>query len=170
MIWSWNGNEFNSLMVNRCQDAEWKWCLFWWWAERGESHLNSRDQYQPRAGLRWHLKVTEIDFKDLAMEFLNKANAKYHIGYSITFLMAGKCVFKFSFYPISALHSDSKYLEIGMLVTGHSLIHSLVCSHRSFVRLLRTARFARALCCAHSFARSLTHSLVGQWIIFVQFS
>ena len=38
-------------------------------------------------------------------------------------------------------------------------------SHRSLVRLLRTARFARALRCAHSFARSLTSltpSLVGK--------
>jgi len=47
-------------------------------------------------------------------------------------------------------------------------------SVRSFARtahslsLLRPARFARALRCAHSFARSLTSltpSLVGQWII-----
>ena len=40
-----------------------------------------------------------------------------------------------------------------------------VCSHRSLVRLLRTARIARALRCAHSFARSLTSltpSLVGK--------
>ena len=43
-------------------------------------------------------------------------------------------------------------------VLGHSLLHSLVRLHRSLVRLLRTARFARALRCAHSFARSLTHS------------
>ena len=38
-------------------------------------------------------------------------------------------------------------------------------SHRSLVRMLRTARFARALRCAHSFARSLTSltpSLVGK--------
>ena len=37
-----------------------------------------------------------------------------------------------------------------------------------FVRLLRTARFALALRCAHSFAcslTSLTPSLVGQWLI-----
>ena len=44
-------------------------------------------------------------------------------------------------------------------VLGHSLLHSLVRSHRSLIRLLRTARFARALRCAHSFSRSLTHSL-----------
>ena len=42
---------------------------------------------------------------------------------------------------------------------------SSVRSHRSLVRLLQTARFARAFRCAHSFARSLTSltpSLVGQ--------
>ena len=42
---------------------------------------------------------------------------------------------------------------------------SSVRSHRSLVRLLRTARFARALRCAHSFARLLTlltPSLVGK--------
>ena len=53
-------------------------------------------------------------------------------------------------------------------VLGHSLVRSLVRSHRSLVRLLRTARFARALRCAHLFARSLTSltsSLVGQWMI-----
>ena len=44
-------------------------------------------------------------------------------------------------------------------------IRSSVRSHRSLVRLLRTNRFARALRCAHSLARSftsLTPSLVGQ--------
>ena len=40
----------------------------------------------------------------------------------------------------------------------HSLIRSLVRSHRLPVRLLRTARLARALRCAHSFARSLPRS------------
>ena len=45
---------------------------------------------------------------------------------------------------------------------GHSL-RSLVRSHRSLIRLLRTARFARALRCAHSFARSLTRSLRSSW-------
>ena len=34
-----------------------------------------------------------------------------------------------------------------------------ICSHRSLIRLLRAPRFARALRCAYSFARSLTHSL-----------
>ena len=42
---------------------------------------------------------------------------------------------------------------------------SLVRSHCSLVRLLRTAGFARALRCAHSFARSLIPSLVGKWFI-----
>ena len=46
---------------------------------------------------------------------------------------------------------------------GHSLIRSLAHSHRSLVRSLRTARCARALRCAHSFTRSLTHSLLSSW-------
>ena len=65
----------------------------------------------------------------------------------------------------TAGHSDSGDLEIGTLIMGHSLIRSLVRSHRSLVRFLRTARFARALCCAHSFAPEL----LGQKNIFVQF-
>ena len=36
-------------------------------------------------------------------------------------------------------------------------------SHRSLICLLRTARFARALRCAHSFPGSLTHSLPSSW-------
>ena len=43
-------------------------------------------------------------------------------------------------------------------VLGHLLLRSLVCSLRSLICLLRTARFIRALRCAHSFACSLTHS------------
>ena len=53
-------------------------------------------------------------------------------------------------------------------VLGHSLVCWLVCSHRSLLCLLQTARFARALRCAHSFTRSLTSlipSLVGQLMI-----
>ena len=41
-------------------------------------------------------------------------------------------------------------------VLGHSLVRLLVRSHRSLIRLLRTALFARALRCAYSFARLLT--------------
>ena len=44
-------------------------------------------------------------------------------------------------------------------VLGHSLLRLLVRSQRSLIRLLRTARFARALHCAHSCTRSLTRSL-----------
>ena len=44
-------------------------------------------------------------------------------------------------------------------VLGHSLVRSLVRSHHSLNRLHRTARFARVLRCAHSFARWLAHSL-----------
>ena len=68
------------------------------------------------------------------------------------------------FYSFSK-HSGPDQPRIQIRVLGHSLIRSLVRSYRSLVRLLRTARFARALHCAHSFARSLTSlapSLVGK--------
>ena len=55
------------------------------------------------------------------------------------------------------------YMKSTRRVLGHSLLRSLVRSHRSLIRLLRTARFARALRCAHSFARSLTRSLRSSW-------
>ena len=42
-------------------------------------------------------------------------------------------------------------------VLGHSLVRSLVRSHRSLIRFLRIACFTRALCCAHSLARSRAH-------------
>ena len=63
------------------------------------------------------------------------------------------------------MHYGRKQPRIQTVVLGHSLVRSLVRSYRSLVRLLRTARFARALRCAHSFARSLTSltpSLVGK--------
>ena len=53
-----------------------------------------------------------------------------------------------------------------MLVLGHSIVRSFVHSHHSFIRLLRTARFARYACAlywAHSITRLLTsliHSLI----------
>ena len=62
-------------------------------------------------------------------------------------------------------HCGLEQPRIETEVLGHSLVRSLVRSHRSLVRLLWTARFARALRCAHSFARSLTSltpSLVGK--------
>ena len=65
------------------------------------------------------------------------------------------------FYQGTMVDNSQEY----RLALGHSLVRSLVRSHRSLVRLLRTARFARALRCAHSFARSLpslTPSLVGK--------
>ena len=48
-------------------------------------------------------------------------------------------------------------MKLTYRVLGHSLLRLLVRLHRWLVCLLYTARFARALCCAHSFARSLTH-------------
>ena len=43
-------------------------------------------------------------------------------------------------------------------VPGHSLVRSLIRSHRSLVHLLHTACFARAFRCDHSLARLLTRS------------
>ena len=59
----------------------------------------------------------------------------------------------------------NKKSKIDLSVLGPLLIHSLVPSHRSLICLLRTARFARALRCAHSFARSFTRSLRSLWEI-----
>ena len=60
------------------------------------------------------------------------------------------------FLPNVAMHSDSGHPDIRLLIMDHSLI-------RSLVRLLPTARFARALHCVHSFARSHVHSLRSSW-------
>jgi len=51
-------------------------------------------------------------------------------------------------------------------VLGHSLLCSLIRPHCSLIRLLRTAR---ALRCAHSFSRSLTHSGARGKEVFVDF-
>ena len=50
--------------------------------------------------------------------------------------------------------SDSGPFETGTLVLGRSLVRS----HRSLIRLFRTARFTRALHCANLFTRSLAPS------------
>ena len=55
-------------------------------------------------------------------------------------------------------HSESQTHRI----LDHSLIRSLVHSHRTFIHFLRTARFAPALRCAHSFICSLAHSLAPE--------
>ena len=44
-------------------------------------------------------------------------------------------------------------------VLGHSLVRSLIPSHPTLIRSLRTVCFACALRCAHSFVRSLNHIL-----------
>ena len=44
-------------------------------------------------------------------------------------------------------------------VLGHSLVRSLIHSHRTLIHILRPARFAHALCGAHSFVRLLAHTL-----------
>ena len=61
-------------------------------------------------------------------------------------------------------HDDLNQFTVGRMsmkstrkVLGHSLLRSIVRSHRSLIRLLRTARLARALPCTHLFVRSLAH-------------
>ena len=48
---------------------------------------------------------------------------------------------------------------------GHSLLRSLVRSHRSLICLLRADCFARALHCAHSLIRSPTYSFQISWAL-----
>ena len=67
------------------------------------------------------------------------------------------CFFYLSFGTHSAQWFES--LEIATLELAHSPVSSLVRWHRPLTRLLRSARFARAL---HR-ARSLTHSLPSSW-------
>ena len=55
------------------------------------------------------------------------------------------------------VHSGPEQPRIQTAKLGHSLVRLLVRSHCLLVRLLRTARFARALRCAYSLARSLAH-------------
>ena len=55
------------------------------------------------------------------------------------------------------IHGGPEQQRIRTEVLGHSLIRSLVCSHRSLVCLLLTTCFVSALRCAHLLARSLTH-------------
>ena len=55
-------------------------------------------------------------------------------------------------------HSGPEHERIQTEILGQSLVRSLIRTHRSLVCLLRTTRFARALCCAPWLARSLAHS------------
>ena len=86
-----------------------------------------------------------------------------------------------SFYPIIANHVINKERgndresdenpTLGRMAMKYEIemveywaIHSSVRSHRSLIRLLRTARFARALrSFVRSLAHSLTHSLRSSW-------
>ena len=90
-----------------------------------------------------------------------------------THLMSELCLTRFSVSlllpcipsPTSPSHCGPEQPKTQTEVLGHTLVRLLVRSHRSLVRLLRTTCFAHALCCAHSFARSLTlltPSLVGE--------
>ena len=62
-------------------------------------------------------------------------------------------------------HGGLEQPWIGTKVLGHSLVHSVIRSHHSLVCLPLTAHFARTLCCAYLFARSLTPKLVGKCYI-----
>ena len=69
------------------------------------------------------------------------------------------------YIPISRFPSSESRCTMGRMtmklmrrLLGHSLIHSLICSHRWLICLNRTARFTRALHCAHLLAHSLTCS------------
>ena len=74
-----------------------------------------------------------------------------------------------TFLPInkSPNHDHPTLGRVIMKSTRWALGHFLLCppihSHRSFIRLLCTARIAYALLCAHSFARLLTPSLWRAW-------
>ena len=69
------------------------------------------------------------------------------------------------YIPISRFPSSESRCTMGRMtmklmrrLLGHSLIHSLICSHRWLICLNCTARFTRALHCAHLLAHSLTCS------------
>ena len=85
-----------------------------------------------------------------------------------TVVEVGKEVFVHEMNALISYHFNpqctvGKTMKSTRRVLGHSLLRSLVRSHRSLIRLPRTARFARALRYAHSLARSLTHSLQNSW-------
>ena len=63
------------------------------------------------------------------------------------------------------IHCGTEQPRIQTEVLGHSLHRSLVHLHHSLVCFFRPAHFARALRCAHLFARSLTPLLERKWII-----
>ena len=72
------------------------------------------------------------------------------------------------FNPMSLWSKIEKNTDLSTGPLARPFARLLVRSHRSLIHLLQTSRFARALRCAHSFARSLTSltpSLVGQWFI-----
>ena len=55
--------------------------------------------------------------------------------------------------PLPPPHCGLEQTRIETLVLGHSLVRSLVRSHRSLVRLLHTTCYARALRCTNSLAQ-----------------
>ena len=94
-------------------------------------------------------------FQSPTVSFLNNREDIWHSEWLSISYDQNKLVYANAF---NTRCSDSGDLKIRTLVMGHSLIRSLVRPRRSLVRLLRTARFARTLRCAHS----LAPELVGQ--------
>ena len=58
---------------------------------------------------------------------------EFTVSMKITLSLLSTSLLLYDIEPSSLLHSDSGHFEIGMVVTGHSLIRSLV---RSLVRSL----------------------------------
>ena len=71
-------------------------------------------------------------------------------------LFEGRDKFDQEKFTKEGMHCGPDQTKTQTKVLGHSLVRSLVCSHCSLVHLRRTTRFARALRCTHSLARSLT--------------
>ena len=114
----------------------------------------SQRKEKGKTNKRWRRrrKAEDTDYKKKKLENMAKANNLAEFGNEISF---------FGFSSISAticfltLHCGPEQPKIQTEVLGHSLVCSLVRSHRSLICSLRTLR------CAHSF----TPELMGKWTI-----
>ena len=66
-------------------------------------------------------------------------------------------------FSVARSHYERKQPRMQTEVLGYLVVHSLIRSHCSLVRLLQTAQFARTLHCAHLFACSLTS--LNPWLV-----
>ena len=110
----------------------------------------------------WEIETTEPEMQRSVKEKHWTVNQKRHKTKErqrpIKVIMATIMVMSFNHCTLGRMKMKST-----RRVLGHLLLRSFVESHHSLIRLLRTARFARALRCAHSFAHSLTRSLRSSW-------